>query len=94
GIKPDVVQNLTVMSTKPSEIHLNWVSPSSHVLQYKLEWHCGGSPLVRFTDDTSAVLSELIPGTEYTVTVTAVDNFKTFDVHLPVCIHFHSDIII
>ncbi|XP_028307374.1 receptor-type tyrosine-protein phosphatase eta isoform X2 [Gouania willdenowi] len=70
--KPDVVQNLTVMSTKPSEIHLNWVSPSSHVLQYKLEWHCGGSPLVRFTDDTSAVLSELIPGTEYTVTVTAV----------------------
>lgn len=49
-----------------------WASPPGQVFMYRLEWHSGGAVMTLYTADTFAVLSELIPGTNYTVTVTAI----------------------
>ncbi|XP_035521032.1 receptor-type tyrosine-protein phosphatase eta isoform X2 [Morone saxatilis] len=58
--------NITTFS-----ISLTWNSPLGEVFQYKVEWHNGGSPMSRNTNSTSTVLSDLIPGTNYTVTIIA-----------------------
>ena len=60
------------VSTNTSSISLNWPSPPGEVFMYRVEWHNGGAPMSVYTNNTFAVLSDLIPGTSYTITVTAV----------------------
>ncbi|XP_070827425.1 receptor-type tyrosine-protein phosphatase eta-like [Chaetodon trifascialis] len=57
-----------VVDTNTSSISLKWTF--SGVSMYQVEWHSDRSPIM--TNDTFAVLSDLIPGTSYTITVTAV----------------------
>ncbi|XP_050929430.1 receptor-type tyrosine-protein phosphatase eta isoform X11 [Lates calcarifer] len=64
-LEPDTSQNT-------SSIYLNWDPPLGQAFKYRLEWHNGGALMTRHTTDTSAVLSELIPGTEYIITITAI----------------------
>lgn len=54
-----------------SAIFLNWTSPPGSKLGYKVEWTSGKSQSMQ-RDDTWAVLSDLIPGTSYTITITVV----------------------
>ncbi|GLD60175.1 receptor-type tyrosine-protein phosphatase eta-like isoform X4 [Lates japonicus] len=63
--EPDTSQNT-------SSISLNWDLPLGQAFKYRLEWHNAGALMTRRTTDTAAVLSELIPGTEYTITITAI----------------------
>ncbi|XP_040893831.1 receptor-type tyrosine-protein phosphatase eta isoform X3 [Toxotes jaculatrix] len=69
--KPGIIGEPTVSQTT-SSISLNWTSPPGQVFMYRLEWHNGGALMSRYTEQTFAELSELISGTNYTVTVTAV----------------------
>ncbi|XP_049928086.1 receptor-type tyrosine-protein phosphatase eta isoform X2 [Epinephelus moara] len=59
-------------STNTSSISLNWTSPPGEVFMYKVEWHNGEATMSRFTHSTSAVLSDLLAGTRYTITVIAI----------------------
>lgn len=68
-LEPDTSQNT-------SSISLNWDPPLGQAFKYRLEWHNGGALMTRHTTDTSAVLSELIPGTEYIITITAIAGDK------------------
>uniref|UniRef100_A0A3Q1AWF7 protein-tyrosine-phosphatase n=1 Tax=Amphiprion ocellaris TaxID=80972 RepID=A0A3Q1AWF7_AMPOC len=81
--KPGEIENLT-MSTNTTAISLNWTKPPGQVFDYKVEWDNGGTPMIRFTsNETFAMLSDLIPGTNYTITITAVagDNKTEGDGH-------------
>ncbi|KAM8750635.1 receptor-type tyrosine-protein phosphatase beta-like isoform 11-T11 [Acanthopagrus schlegelii] len=69
--RPNTIEVPTV-STTTSSISLTWRKPPGEVFKYKVEWNNGGSQMVNYTNDTSADLSSLIPGTIYTITVTAV----------------------
>ncbi|XP_074490158.1 phosphatidylinositol phosphatase PTPRQ [Sebastes fasciatus] len=69
--KPGEIGEPTV-STKTSSISLNWTSPPGEVFKYGVEWTSDGAPIKIFTYDTFAVLSDLIPGTRYTISVIAV----------------------
>nr|XP_043874906.1 receptor-type tyrosine-protein phosphatase eta-like isoform X6 [Solea senegalensis] len=70
-MKPGQIDLLNVTSTT-SSISLNWAPPPGQVFMYRLEWHSGGTPVARNTNDTFAVLSDLNSGIEYTITVTAL----------------------
>ncbi|XP_071360006.1 receptor-type tyrosine-protein phosphatase beta isoform X5 [Trachinotus anak] len=70
--KPGIIGNPHIVSQNTSSISLSWTSPSGEVFMYRLEWHNGGELMTRYTNDTFAVLSDLIPGTKYTITVKAV----------------------
>ncbi|XP_049429858.1 receptor-type tyrosine-protein phosphatase eta [Epinephelus fuscoguttatus] len=59
-------------STNTSSISLTWTSPPGEVFMYKVKWHNGGATMSRFTHSTSAVLSDLLAGTRYTITVIAI----------------------
>ncbi|KAF7668966.1 hypothetical protein LDENG_00273380, partial [Lucifuga dentata] len=61
-----------VVSQNTSSISLNWTPPHGEVFKYRVEWHSGGSVMNQTTYDTFAVLSNLIPGTTYTITVIAI----------------------
>ncbi|XP_075944930.1 receptor-type tyrosine-protein phosphatase eta-like [Anarhichas minor] len=69
--KPGEIGEPTV-STSTSSISLNWTSPLGEVFKYRLEWHNGGALMTVTTNKTFAVLSDLIPGTSYTISVIAV----------------------
>ncbi|XP_068580174.1 receptor-type tyrosine-protein phosphatase eta [Cebidichthys violaceus] len=69
--RPGEIGEPTV-STNTSSISLNWTSPLGEVFKYRLEWHDGGAPKIVYTNKTFAVLSDLIPGTSYTISVNAV----------------------
>ncbi|XP_056244337.1 receptor-type tyrosine-protein phosphatase H [Seriola aureovittata] len=70
--RPGIIGNHHIVSQNTSSISVNWASPPGEVFMYRLEWHNGGVLMTRYTNDTFAVLSELISGTNYTITVTAV----------------------
>ncbi|XP_023271227.1 receptor-type tyrosine-protein phosphatase eta-like [Seriola lalandi dorsalis] len=70
--RPGIIGNHHIVSQNTSSISVNWASPPGEVFMYRLEWHNGGVLMTRYTNDTLAVLSELISGTNYTITVTAV----------------------
>ncbi|XP_037623767.1 receptor-type tyrosine-protein phosphatase eta isoform X4 [Sebastes umbrosus] len=69
--KPGEIGEPTV-STNTSSISLNWTSPPGEVFKYRVEWHSDGATIKIFTYDTFAVLSDLIPGTSYTISVIAI----------------------
>ncbi|TKS73223.1 Receptor-type tyrosine-protein phosphatase eta [Collichthys lucidus] len=65
------------VSTTTSSISLNWTRPSGEVFKYRVEWNNGGVPMHIYTNDTAAVLSDLIPGTKYNITIFAVNGDDT-----------------
>ncbi|XP_076026454.1 receptor-type tyrosine-protein phosphatase eta-like isoform X2 [Genypterus blacodes] len=69
--RPGTIGEPTVSQTT-STISLNWTSPAGRVFKYRVEWHSGGAAMSNNTTDTFAVLSDLSPGTTYTITVIAV----------------------
>ncbi|KAM6925928.1 receptor-type tyrosine-protein phosphatase eta-like [Lycodopsis pacificus] len=69
--RPGEIGEPTV-STNTSSISLNWTPPLGEVFKYRLEWHNGGALMSVYTNKTFAVLSDLIPGTSYTISVIAV----------------------
>lgn len=71
SVGPGKIGEHTV-DTYPSSISLNWASPPGEVFKYRVEWNKGDPPMFRYTYDSFAVLSDLIPGTTYTITVVAV----------------------
>ncbi|XP_034542618.1 tenascin-X-like isoform X4 [Notolabrus celidotus] len=66
--KPRKVEHCNV-STNSSSISLSWTKPPDVVFKYRIDWHNGGT--VKSIDPffTSAVLSDLIPGTTYTIQI-------------------------
>uniref|UniRef100_UPI0037E8ED9F receptor-type tyrosine-protein phosphatase eta isoform X2 n=1 Tax=Semicossyphus pulcher TaxID=241346 RepID=UPI0037E8ED9F len=70
--KPGIIEN-PVMSTTNSSISVNWTPPPGEVFRYRVEWHDGGTVMSNYTNTAFAVLSDLIPGTTYTISITAVN---------------------
>lgn len=60
------------MDTNTSSISLNWASPPGLELEYRVEWNSGNNPMTTQTVNTSAVLFDLVPGTNYTIMITVV----------------------
>ncbi|KAM6936903.1 receptor-type tyrosine-protein phosphatase eta-like [Xenentodon cancila] len=71
--RPGTIGSLQ-FSTNTTSISLNWTSPPGQVFMYKVVWNeAGGSQLLSvFTNKTSSVLSNLIPGTLYNIGITVV----------------------
>ncbi|XP_042268585.1 receptor-type tyrosine-protein phosphatase eta isoform X4 [Thunnus maccoyii] len=69
--KPGTIGHIDV-STTTSSISLIWKASAGESLTYKVEWHNGGAPVFRNTTNTSTVLSDLSPGTNYTITIVAI----------------------
>lgn len=55
-----------------SSISLNWTSPLGQVFLYKVVWNNSIPAMTIYTNVTFAVLSDLVAGSPYTVTVIAV----------------------
>lgn len=60
------------MTSYTSSISLSWMPPTGQVAMYRLEWDNGREPMNRTINDTSALLSDLISGTNYTITIRAI----------------------
>lgn len=60
------------VETNTSNIYLNWTSPPGQVLKYRVEWNSGKALNSAYTNDSSVVLSDLIPGTTYTIRIISV----------------------
>nr|XP_040018740.1 receptor-type tyrosine-protein phosphatase eta isoform X2 [Gasterosteus aculeatus aculeatus] len=69
--RPGEIGTPTV-STNTSSISLNWTSPPGEVFKFRLEWSSNGDMRNMCTYDNFAVISELIPGTSYTISVIAI----------------------
>ncbi|XP_039665211.1 receptor-type tyrosine-protein phosphatase eta isoform X4 [Perca fluviatilis] len=69
--RPGKIGELTV-STNTSSISLNWTSPPGAVFTYKVKWHNDVAWMSRYTNSTFAVLSDLIPGTNYIISIVAI----------------------
>ncbi|KAM7396461.1 hypothetical protein PAMP_019498 [Pampus punctatissimus] len=69
--RPGIIGKASATTTS-SEISLQWSSPVGEVLNYKIEWHDSGAPVIRYTDKNSATLSGLSSGTRYTITIVAI----------------------
>ncbi|KAM9376093.1 receptor-type tyrosine-protein phosphatase beta-like [Pholidichthys leucotaenia] len=69
--KPDKIEKIDSSSTTTS-ISLNWTSPPGEVFAYMVMWEDAGPPKTLNVNSTSVELSGLIPGTNYTITVTTV----------------------
>nr|XP_046249269.1 receptor-type tyrosine-protein phosphatase beta-like isoform X6 [Scatophagus argus] len=69
--KPGKIGQHTV-SVNTSSISVSWVSPPGEVFQYRVEWQPGDATTFILANRTFATLSNLIPGTTYTIRVIAV----------------------
>lgn len=68
-IGPEPVSNLSVQSITVSSVNLNWTLQNGISLYYKVVW---GVNLFLTTNQTSILISQLAPGTNYTFSVTSV----------------------
>ncbi|XP_019749603.1 receptor-type tyrosine-protein phosphatase eta-like isoform X4 [Hippocampus comes] len=59
-------------STNTSAISLKWKPPDGEVFVYRVEWHNEGAQLIEYTNDNFAVLSDLVSGTSYPVTIVCI----------------------
>ncbi|XP_047452281.1 receptor-type tyrosine-protein phosphatase eta isoform X25 [Mugil cephalus] len=67
--KPGVIKNYTA-TTNTTSISLTWDAPQGEVLRYQVALSNGSVP--QSANSTSALLSNLTPGTLYNITVTAI----------------------
>ncbi|XP_074533307.1 receptor-type tyrosine-protein phosphatase beta [Halichoeres trimaculatus] len=68
--KPGKIGSHSAVPTS-SSISLNWTAPPGEVSRYKIEWHNGGSVMEIYIQGTSTVISDLSPGTSYTIQISA-----------------------
>ncbi|XP_078805347.1 zinc finger protein ZIC 2a [Oryzias latipes] len=70
---PGIIQNL-ISFFNTTSISLNWTAPLGQVFTYKVEWCRGGcqNSSSIFVNKSFATLSDLIPGSSYTINITAV----------------------
>ncbi|XP_042583947.1 receptor-type tyrosine-protein phosphatase eta-like isoform X1 [Cyprinus carpio] len=68
-LRPEPVSNLSVQSITVSSVNLNWTLQNGISLYYKVVW---GVNLFLTTNQTSILISQLAPGTNYTFSVTSV----------------------
>ncbi|XP_069577895.1 receptor-type tyrosine-protein phosphatase eta-like [Brachyistius frenatus] len=67
--KPSPVRNLTLTSVETCAVSLNWTEPQGYADFYIIQWNTG--KLFNRTE-TSFTIQDLIPGSQYTIIVTAV----------------------
>ncbi|CAI5664717.1 unnamed protein product, partial [Oreochromis niloticus] len=78
--KPEKVNDLNVTEIRTSSIFLNWTDPQGQRSFYRVEWTNGTINMNKTVTEVN--VTELIPGVNYTFTVTAVagDNNTQSDV--------------
>ncbi|KAL4593636.1 receptor-type tyrosine-protein phosphatase eta-like, partial [Arapaima gigas] len=72
---PYSIQNLTVVTLNTTALYVNWGQPSEYQVGYKYTVNISGSTAneqSQSVDKEQAYWTELIPGTNYTVTVTTM----------------------
>ncbi|XP_041852407.1 receptor-type tyrosine-protein phosphatase eta isoform X2 [Melanotaenia boesemani] len=69
--KPGNIQINNVSATTVS-IFLNWTAPDGYVSSYKVTWQKAGDSQLLFTNNTFVLLSNLSPGTNYIITISAI----------------------
>lgn len=60
------------VKTTTSSIFLTWTSAPGLNLEYRVEWKSSENSMWLQKVNTSALLSDVTPGTNYTITITAV----------------------
>lgn len=60
------------VDTNTSSISLDWTPPPGLNFKYWVEWNSGENATSMQTVESSAVLLDLIPGTNYTIMITVV----------------------
>lgn len=70
--EPAVVENLAIIDVTTSSVSLNWTKPEGNATSYIVQWTAGGLNSSKMTNKTSSVISDLIPGTKYNISVIAV----------------------
>lgn len=63
--------NLT-FNQNNTAIGLSWIPPPGQVFVYRIEWNSGGTTNIPSTNNSAAVLSNLSPGTNFTIQISAV----------------------
>ncbi|XP_055365802.1 receptor-type tyrosine-protein phosphatase eta [Betta splendens] len=69
--KPGQIVNLSINQSYTS-ISLSWTPPPGQVFMYSIGWSNGSTGNTFITNNSSAVLSNLSPGTNYTINIIAV----------------------
>uniref|UniRef100_A0A8C7Y9S0 protein-tyrosine-phosphatase n=1 Tax=Oryzias sinensis TaxID=183150 RepID=A0A8C7Y9S0_9TELE len=95
-VDPGIIQNL-ISFFNTTSISLNWTAPPGQVFTYKVEWCRGGcqNSSIIFVNKSFAMLSDLIPGSSYTINITAVakDNHTLGEPYTSIILdckkHFH-----
>ncbi|XP_034144076.1 receptor-type tyrosine-protein phosphatase eta isoform X3 [Esox lucius] len=70
--RPDVIRNLTITEIRSYSVSLNWTEPLGNSSFYIVEWTDGSFNHSMNTTSTSANITGLTAGLQYTFTVTAV----------------------
>lgn len=70
--EPEVVSKLIVTMVTTSSVTLNWAQPEGNVTSYIVQWTLGGPAINNTTNGTSFMINDLIPGSQYNITVIAV----------------------
>ncbi|XP_061677448.1 receptor-type tyrosine-protein phosphatase eta-like isoform X2 [Syngnathoides biaculeatus] len=59
-------------STNTSTMSLKWTPPDGEVFMYQVKWNNRGKQFTKYTNDSFTLLSDLVSGTSYTVTVVCI----------------------
>ncbi|XP_025765267.1 titin [Oreochromis niloticus] len=70
--KPAVVKDLTVTNVTTTSVSLSWTKPDGGVDWYIIRWN-GTQQVSNRTNETSFTIQGLTPGTQYNITVAAVN---------------------
>ena len=70
--EPDTIRNFTVFNITTSSVVLNWAEPVGYWSFYRVEWNNGSTSMNETTTQTDFTVENLIPGVNYTFTVTTV----------------------
>lgn len=69
--EPAVVKTLAVIDVTTSSVSLNWTEPEGNADSYTVQWTVGGVTSNNMTTETSFTIENLIPGSQYNITVAA-----------------------
>lgn len=70
--EPAVVRNLTVTNVTTSSLSLSWAEPEGNAALYTIRVAGEGKNIENTTTETSFVIKELTPGSQYNISVAAV----------------------
>lgn len=72
--EPSVVRSLAITDVTTTSVSLNWTEPEGNAASYTVQWIAKGDILSNMTNETSFTIKDLIPGSQYNITVAAVAN--------------------